>query len=147
VITIKDIKAAEIVKSKYEQWNDFVSVELKYVTKDLLKEVVQICNHTKHMEEQIQYYDSERGDELNNWTDIEGEGYGWLWLNKPERKWRKLLKRNLKDFVIDKKKEIKNNKCIVLYVNTTDQIIYHFIEREYYQQDTVYTFSDKEIDF
>jgi hypothetical protein len=145
---INNIKAANVVATEYQKRDDFISAKLKDVTNKLLREVMKTCNNTKHIEEQIQFYDSEtQGDEVNNWVDVEGEGYGWLWMNKPERKWHGLIKRNLKSFINDKKKEIKDHKCIVLHITTKDLIIYHFIEREEYQQDTVYTFSDKDIEF
>lgn len=44
-------------------------------------------------------------------------------------------------------KGLSNSKEYVVIVKTSEKVIYHFIERDNEMRDTIYTFSDKELDY
>lgn len=91
------------------------------------------------------YYDSERNPDSLNWTDVEGMGYGWAWLNYPEDKWHKMMGR----IVSDECDMLLNAVNDTYYVIAKDKgkITYHFITFGEFREDTIITLSHKKLYF
>jgi hypothetical protein len=139
-------QAVQTVKEHYSGYKDLVSIDRKSVNKELFKEIMNVCNNTRYIEELIDWYDDEGNKDFCNWQDVEGEGYGWLWVNKPESKWHGLIVDSLKRFIKQVKKEKRNNmECI--FVQLKDKVIYHFIDRDINECDYIYTFSNDELHY
>lgn len=68
---------------KYGQFNEKVALELKMTT-SLFDYIEAVWN----------YYDGDN-PYFNNWTDVEGFGYGWGWLNYEEEDWHKMMSRTV----------------------------------------------------
>ncbi|MGV4321205.1 hypothetical protein [Bacillus mojavensis] len=146
---MKNETATKKVKELYVN-NSAKSVSVVKISEAVLKDVLSVCDSKKHMEERIEWYDDEDNHERVNWIDVEGEGYGWLWLNEEndESKWHGLLKKSLQRFVDRKRNDLNEDSEYVIIVNTEEgDVIYHFIERDNLMCDTIYTFSDNEIDY
>lgn len=142
-----DKQALRKVKEKYKNIPNINTVEVEEVTYSTLNKLLKVCNSTKHMEEMIELYDNEEDFTKCSWIDIEGEGYGWLWLKEEdnEDKWHELLKNSMLRFIKNKKIKILKNKEMVIIAKTDTKTIFHFIERETEMRDTIYTFSNEEI--
>lgn len=67
------------------------------VTKKLLREIKHIMfdeENYKYIEFVHSWYDDKETPNLCNWQDVEGHGYGWLWVDTPEEKWHKKIASN-----------------------------------------------------
>lgn len=144
---MNDNNATGFVEKDYNNQTDVISVNVSVVNRDILYELLITCKGTKHMEERTLLYDDEENPDTNTWEDVEGEGYGWLWLQEEdnEEKWHDLLKLSLEEYICHREKNLGKRKEYVIVVKSYTQIIYHFIEREYSECDTVFTFSDDDI--
>lgn len=143
-----DEEAVKSVVNEYKSLNTSSSITLNdikviKVNKDILDELLAVCDSHKHIEEQIQWYTDESDYSFNNWIDVEGEGYGWLWLKEidNEDKWHSLIKNSLIKYIQKKKDELKEDDKVIV-VSIDDTIVYHFIEREKNMCDVVYRFSN-----
>jgi hypothetical protein len=139
-------QALEKEREKYIIQYEEKFMKIEKVTEDILNDMIAICDNTKHMEEVLKLYDDENDPELNTWVDIEGEGYGWIWVNHPEEQWHEALRNHMIRYIDYKKERIKENDEYVIIINKDKKTIYHFIEREREYRDTIYTFSDEELD-
>ncbi|WP_080845677.1 hypothetical protein [Cytobacillus gottheilii] len=45
----------------------------------------------EHIEIVTNFYDDERNPFRCNWTDVEGMGYGWVWMQYEEKDWHKMM--------------------------------------------------------
>lgn len=145
---MNDSKAIEEVKERYlDNYYKIDYLESKQTTLNTLQELLNICDRTKHMEQRIEWYTDEKQPDWNNWIDVDGEGYGWIWLKGTEETWHSMLKEKLLDYIETKKEIIAERNENVVFITTENKIIYHFIERESSKCDTIYTFSDDEIDY
>lgn len=77
----------------------------------------------KYLEISHYWYDDEENSDLNNWSDVEGIGYGWLWCStKLRSKFIYLQRRALKKYILNIIKDINKNTKIITYSNDD---IYH----------------------
>jgi len=97
------------------------------------------------MHQIVNWYDDEDRPNWNNWTDVEGQGYGWLWLRTPESKWNIRLQKLVHQYVWEKKKTMKEHNEPIIKVITDSSIIYHFIERDSNKRDVIFEFSNEEL--
>lgn len=69
------------------------------------------------------WYDDDENPDFNNWIDIEGIGYGWLWCSTKLRgKFEYLQRKALRKYIRNIVKDIDENTKIVTYSNNN---IYH----------------------
>lgn len=141
---MKNIEAVEKLKTHYKSINGS-SIRVEKVTESTIKNLVGTCNARTHIEERFEWYDDERDTTQVNWVDVEGEGYGWLWVDKTEELCRALLKERLLKYAKAKQAKISDSESYVLIINRENTTIYHFVEREERQLDVIYTLSDDEI--
>lgn len=144
---MRDEKALNDVVARYQNEIHAREVSVFDVTDKLLGELREVCHAHNHMEIMVEIYDDESDWDNMTWRDIEGEGYGWLWVNEPKGKWLRLLQDWLDDFVKGKRAELLQTKEKVLVVQLENLLIYHFIERDSNLHDTIFTFSNDEIEF
>jgi len=119
---------------KHGQLNEKISLELKMTT-----------SLFKYIEVIINFYDDEIYPYLNNWTDVEGMGYGWAWTNCEENNWHRMMAR-LASNRVDK---LLSKMDHALYFVYEDEKVttYHFVCLDEHREDTLISFSDEEIDF
>lgn len=141
---MKDLVAAEKVEKDYIVGHSKENVELRVLDLALLEEMKKASKNRRYIEERIEFYDDEDDTSEINWIDIEGEGYGWVWLNHPPRKWHSEMRKKMLRFVRHLKDTLTSTteKRYVVVVKYIDYTIYHFIDREESECDTIYTFSD-----
>lgn len=141
---MKDLDAAEKLEKDYIEGHSKENVELRVLDLDLLIEMKKASKNRRYIEERIEFFDDEDDTTEVSWIDIEGEGYGWVWLNHPPRKWHSEMRKKMLRFVRNLKKTLADNteKRYVIVVNYVDYTVYHFIDREESECDTIYTFSD-----
>lgn len=119
---------------KYGQLNEKVAMELKMMTS--LYEFMEIVTN---------YYDDEDRPFVNNWTDIEGMGYGWAWLRHEEKDWHKMMSRLVGD---EADYLMRNMEDILYFVYENKRAnVYHFVCIDgLYRKDVIISFSNKELD-
>ncbi|MGX5609673.1 hypothetical protein ACWKTZ_25190 [Bacillus cereus] len=139
--------AIETVKNNYSNTYGVQFIQIEQVNETTLKNMLTACDSKKHMEEIINWYTDEEDNTYNNWVDVEGEGYGWLWVDKPEDKWHEILRDSLLKYIENKKQHIIENIEYVIIVSTEIKTIYHFVERESSMRDVIYTFSNEELSY
>lgn len=146
---MRNKEAIELVKKEYIDNYNPNTVHIEQVSETTLINLLSVCDSTKHMEERIDWYDDEEYPDRNNWVDVEGEGYGWLWVKEEndETKWHGLLRELLLEFIKTKEPTIGDTDDYAVIVNTDQKTIYHFVYRESSMYDRIYTFSDEEFDF
>jgi hypothetical protein len=119
---------------KYGQLNEKILLELKMTTS--LYEYIEIVTN---------YYDDEELPYFNNWTDVEGMGYGWAWMKYEEKDWHKMMSKlvacEAASLLLD-----MDNTLYFLYEND-DVKTYHFVSLGDYREDVLIGFSNIEIDF
>lgn len=120
---------------KYGQLDEKVLLELKMTTS--LYDYIQVITD---------YYDEEDHPYFNNWTDIEGMGYGWAWLNYEEKDWHKMMEKIVSSEA-DSLSRIADEIFYIVHENENEKI-YQFIHIEgIYREDIIITFSNNEIEF
>ena len=119
---------------KHGQLNEKISLELKMTT-----------SLFKYIEVIINFYDDEVYPYLNNWTDVEGMGYGWAWTHYEENNWHRMMAR-LASNRVDKLLGKMDHALYFVYENEKVKT-YHFVCLDEYREDTLISFSDEEIDF
>lgn len=103
------------------------------------KRIINTIKKYKYIESDILWFDYEEYQEEANWYDIEGMGYGWLWLHRKPKEYRDVIVKMTKHLLL---------KCKLYYKmgiqNTEDGVIFHIPS---HKQDCVYTIvlSNKEI--
>lgn len=119
---------------KYGQVNDKVLLELKMITS--LYEYIRIITN---------YYDDDQQPYQNNWTDIEGMGYGWAWMRFEEKDWHKMMGM----LVSDEADTLLRSMEDTLYFVYEDEKVktYHFVTLDDYRTDVVVSFSNEELDW
>ena len=75
-------------------------------------------NHFKYIDTYELWYDDPDNPIFNNWIDIEGIGYGWLWLNHKDSK--RLQRKSIIKFAMDLYKCSKNEMCVRIDNSITD---------------------------
>ena len=141
-----DKVAVEKIKSFYENMG-VQSILVEKVTTDTLENLLDICNNAKHLEERIEWYKNDNDVNRVSWINVEGEEYGLLSVNKTEEQCRELLKNSVMDYVkrkkealIQKDETVNKDEFVVIILKNDNETIYHFVERDSSQCDTVYTF-------
>jgi hypothetical protein len=118
----------------YGELNEKVLMELKMTT-----------SLYEHIEIVTDYYDDDERPYDNNWTDVEGMGYGWAWLSYEERDWHMMMSKLVSD-----EADVLKHADNVLYFKyeKEDAITFHFIRLDgMYRTDVLIRFSNKELDF
>lgn len=67
-------------------------------------------NHFKYIDTYELWYDDTDNPNINNWVDVEGIGYGWLWLNYKNSK--KLQRKSIIKFAMGLYNCSKNEMCV-----------------------------------
>ncbi len=89
---------------------------LKYIENKLLSKLI---HHYKYIDFRILWYDDPDNPDENTWLDIEGIGYGWLWINRTIKEQKKVIKQLTKDYYHNRK-----NKNVYIIHNKTNIQIY-----------------------
>lgn len=139
--------AIENVTDKYKNEYGEHAFHIEEVTESTFQKMIDDCDEKTYIEEIHELYDDEEDRSLNTWIDVEGEGYGWVCSNLPQEGWHEAIRDCMFRFIDHKKKQMGQQTEHVCIVRTGETVIYHFIERESELRDTVYTFSDKELEF
>ena len=90
-------------------------------------------------------YTDEDYPDFNNWTDVEGMGYGWKWLRYKESEWHKMMCK-----IVDEHCDrlLKNINKVYYFVYKQDKCkVYHFVTLDEYRKDTIISLSNEEIDY
>lgn len=119
---------------KYGQLNEKILVELRMTTS--LYEYIEIVTH---------YYDDERNPYFNNWTDVEGMGYGWRWLRYNEDRWHEMMGK----LVSEEAESLLSVMVDTLYFVYENEKVktYHFVTLGDWREDILITLSNDEIFF
>lgn len=117
---------------KYGQLDDKVLLELKMTTS--LYDYIQVITN---------YYDDDERPYINSWTDIEGFGYGWLWMNHDEKDWH----REFSKFVGREADRLIDDMDNTLYFIYEDHKVktFHFVSLNRWREDTIIDFSNEEM--
>lgn len=119
---------------KYGQVNEKVLLELRMTT-----------SLYEHIEIVTNYYDDERNPYYNNWTDVEGMGYGWVWLRYEEEDWHKMMSK-LVSHEADSLLQDMDTTLYFVYENE-ERKVYHFVSLGDWREDVLISFSNDEIYF
>lgn len=96
------IKTHKVFKDK--PWTILKKREINIPFK---KKYIEVCEY---------YYDLEDKPEVNNWIDVEGIGYGWVWCsNKLRSKFEFLQRRAIKKYALSLLKNIDDDTDIVAF--------------------------------
>lgn len=97
----------------------------------------------EHIEVVIDYYDDDEMPGENNWTDVEGMGYGWRWLHYDKGRWHEMMCK----IVAEECEGLLNNINKVYYIiaQENEKKIYHLITLDEYRTDTIVTLSNEEL--
>ncbi|WP_025909284.1 hypothetical protein [Priestia flexa] len=129
---LKYIVPSEDKIVKYGQMNEKLLLELKMTT-SLYSDMQVVTN----------YYDNEDDPYFNNWTDIEGMGYGWVWMRYEEKDWHKMMSQMIGEEV---KYLLENEDYTLYFVYENEKIkTYHFVELGLYRKDVIISFSNEEL--
>lgn len=115
------------------------------IDEKILRELKMITSLYDYIQMVTVYYDDEDRPYKRNWTDIEGMGYGWGWMNYEEKDWHKMMSRMISreadSLIMD-----MDNTLYLVYENELVKT-YHFISLTggYYREDVLFSFSNKEI--
>ena len=141
------VKQTEL--SKVKEIHGFKSVEELPLDDKLMAEMLEAADTYKYMEEIVNIYADEEPEKIE-WIDVEGEGYGWLWLDKPKDTWHGLIKQHMVDYLEYVK--VRENQDLLTVLKITYEIEdsaglgvrYHIIDREVSKEDILYSFQNEE---
>lgn len=97
--------------------------KLGYVSNKTLSKVLK---RYKHIDVHWYWYDSENQPDFNNWVDVEGIGYGWIWCNYTKERNDNKLRKHLIDYVLEwhKKQEVWTfDDDIKGYIFSLDKVV------------------------
>ncbi|WP_303984210.1 hypothetical protein [Niallia circulans] len=117
---------------KYGLVDEKIILELKMTTS--LYEYIEVLNN---------YYDNEDNPYFNNWTDVEGMGYGWAWMRYEEKDWHKMMSKLVEDRSFFLLRDMDNTLYFV-YENEKVKT-YHFVTLDSWREDTIIGFSNEEL--
>lgn len=117
---------------KYGQLDEKILLELRMTTS--LYDYIQVVTN---------YYDNEERPFCINWTDVEGMGYGWAWLDYEEADWHKMMARMVSREAESLSRDM-DNTLYFIYENKTVKT-YHFIALCDERFDVLISFSNAEI--
>ncbi len=115
---------------KYGKMNEKILMELKMTTS--LYDYIEVVTN---------YYDDDERPYLNNWTDVEGFGYGWAWLNYDEKDWHKMMSQMASEEV----ESLPLDKTLYFVYENEKLKTYHFVCLGDWREDVVVSFSNEEI--
>jgi len=125
-------KDEEIIK--YGQVDEKIMRELKMTTS--LYDYIQVITN---------YYDNDERPYSNNWTDVEGMGYGWRWMRFEEENWHKMMGRMVSEEA-DYLLTVSEHTLYFVYESNTVKT-YHFVSLDGFRQDTIFSFSNEELHY
>ena len=98
----------------------------------------------KHIEVITNYYDDEDHPEFNNWTDVEGMGYGWAWLRYDESRWHEMMSKMVAEESKGLLREVDDTYYVIYEIE--GRKTFHFISsNDNGRRDSIITFSNDEI--
>lgn len=120
---------------------------IKYgqVNENILRELKMATSLYNYIEIVTNYYDDEKHPYFNNWTDVEGMGYGWRWLHYEEKDWHKMMSRLVSDEA-EYLLSVMDSTLYFIYENEKVKT-YHFITLDDYREDILISFSNEELWF
>ncbi|MEM5009308.1 hypothetical protein WKH57_01175 [Niallia taxi] len=119
-------------------------VKYGLLDKKLIIELKMTTSLYDYIETVTKYYD---GDDqyFNNWTDIEGYGYGWVWMRYEEAEWHKMMG---KQVACESKRLSKDMDNTLYFVYEGEGVVtYHFVNLNERREDTLISFSNSEMDY
>jgi len=119
---------------KYGLLDEKLLLELKMTTS--LYEYIEVVTNC---------YDGEENPYRCNWTDIEGFGYGWAWMQYEEKDWHKMMGR-LVCQEADSLSTVMDDTLYFVYENSQIKT-YHFVTLNGDRTDVLIGFSNEEMYF
>lgn len=113
----------------------------------ILRELQMSASLHKYIEFVTDWYDEIEAPYFNNWTDIEGMGYGWRWMNYKEEDWHKMMFKIVKE---ESETLLRDWDITLYFVYKNDSVLtYHFITLNggVYRTDHIFSLSHEEIDY
>lgn len=89
------------------------------------KTMKKYLNQFKYIETHKLWYDDSDHPNFNNWIDVEGIGYGWLWVNHKNSE--KLQRKSVIKHAMSLYRDSKNEMCIRIENGVVDI----FLESKY----------------
>ena len=145
---LKNKEASEQIYAEYSLGYGPSNVKIKSVNKSLLTEMINDSSKLRFIQESCEFYDDEEIENQTeaNWIDIEGEGFGWVFLNYPARKWHKVMRLRMLSYIKELSKRIESGEELIAVVaKDKDVIIYTFIDREMSLYDMNYIFTNSKM--
>lgn len=117
-----------------------------YLDEKIIMNIRMTVSLYEYIETQVHFYD---GDDptFNNWLDVEGFGYGWLWLKYADEEWRwrqmMIDHLNLHLKILEETSQFKGAGYVVYEEN--NERVYHIITFSDFREDYVFRFSNSEL--
>lgn len=119
--------------AKHGLLNEKVLLELRMTTS--LYEYIEVITN---------YYDDEEKPDFNNWTDVEGMGYGWVWSRYDESRWHEMMSR----IVSQESEELlktMDDTYFLIYDDERGKVFHFMTIYKTHRYDTIITFSNDEL--
>lgn len=117
------------------------TILVKPVTPALYDEVRTCAKDNAYIQEEERFYEEPEDPSRVTWVDIEGFGYGWVWALHREETWHAVFEKRVHQYLSHKESE-PTSDATVLVVTTPHAVTYHFVERDAYGTDRLYSFSN-----
>lgn len=120
---------------------------IKYgiVDEKILLELKMTTSLYDYIEIVTDYYDDDEMPYDNNWTDVEGMGYGWSWIRYEENDWYKMMCRLVS---MEAESLLLRMDNTLYFVYENDRVkTYHFVTMDEYREDLLISFSNEELFF
>ena len=115
------------------------------ISEKILLEMKMYTSMFESMEIVTNYYSDEEDPDCNNWTDVEGMGYGWAWLRYEEERWHEMMGKLIARECETLRHHV--NKGYYVVYEEGEVRTYHFITNDWYRIDILIGFSNKEMHF
>ena len=148
-MSINERALNQIIEDYKKYCDEVTNVTHTKMSKEIIEEMIQASNTYTYMQELENFYEDKEDETDITWQDIEGEGYGWVWVDNPPEKWHQLLQERMSDYLEYVSKRIETEPINVVKVtfndSTNDAVEYCIIDRESRESDLIYVFSNKEL--
>lgn len=120
---------------KHGQLSEKVSMELKMMTS--LYEYIEVVED---------YYTEPEHPDYNNWTDVEGFGYGWAWTRWDKSRWHEMMSKEVERATSRLWRDTESGYYVASENNGIK--IFHLIgEYGECRKDVIVSFSNDELDY
>lgn len=111
---------------------------------NILLELKMMTSFYDYIEVNTTYHDDKNDDNLVTWVDIEGMGYGWIWVKYEEKDWYSMMLKLVIDECKHLTKEMKHTYYFVYeYQNI---LFYRFVVKdECCRRDRIIQLSNEEL--